>query len=147
MRAHLSIWLCALALSPAMAATPLSSAESSQPDQSTQATASSSAATTPTTTTSASSTPASKPVATNTSEVTLRAKDKDAEAQIKRLRAAGYKPVLVNGEVIFCRKEIAMDSRFEEKHCGTAERLAAEADSGRQAVEDRQRHSEVPWAN
>jgi hypothetical protein len=141
---HQSTCLCALALS--LVAAPPSSAGSAQPDQSTQAPTSTAAAT-PTTTTNASSTAASKPAPTSSSEVTLRAKDKDAEAQIKRLRAAGYKPVLVNGEVIFCRKEIAMDSHFQEKHCGTAARLAAEADSGRQDVEDRQRHSEVPWAN
>jgi len=144
--AHLSTCLCVLALSQAVAAAPplaASTADSAQPDQSTSAAAPSSNSTAPAAATS--STTAPKPA--NAAAVELKASDKDAEAQIKRLKAAGYKPVLVNGEIVFCRKEIAMGSRFEEKHCGTAERLAAEADAGKQGAENVQRQSQVPRSN
>ena len=43
----------------------------------------------------------------------------------KRLRAAGYKPEMVNGEQIWCRKETALGSRLAaQKVCGTAKSLA-----------------------
>jgi hypothetical protein len=147
---HLASWLCVLAVSQAIAAgqpPTASTADSVQPDQSTQSATASPTVATPATTTPAPSSAAAKPASTGAAPVELKASDKEAEAQIKRLKAAGYKPVLVNGEIVFCRKERAMDSHFEEKHCGTAEQLAAEADAGKQATENVQRNSQVPRGN
>jgi hypothetical protein len=49
--------------------------------------------------------------------------EKETAAE-KRLRAAGYKPEMVNGEQVWCRKEIALGSRLNaQKTCGTAKSL------------------------
>jgi hypothetical protein len=42
----------------------------------------------------------------------------------KRLRTAGYKPEMINGEQLWCRREIALGSRLNaQKSCGTAKSL------------------------
>lgn len=41
-------------------------------------------------------------------------------AQMKALRMAGYKPVVRDGETLFCRTEPVLGSRLEKKVCGTA---------------------------
>lgn len=47
------------------------------------------------------------------------------DAEAKRLRAAGYRPEMVNGEQIWCRRENTLGSRLDvQKTCGTAKSLA-----------------------
>jgi hypothetical protein len=55
--------------------------------------------------------------------VSLKAGDEDAAAQLKRFRAAGYKPELHNGEILFCRNETVLGSRFDKKICNTVDQL------------------------
>jgi hypothetical protein len=57
-------------------------------------------------------------------EATTAADSKDSDAE-KHLLARGYKKeTRSNGQVVFCRKEIELGSRFETKKCGTAESMA-----------------------
>jgi hypothetical protein len=49
--------------------------------------------------------------------------EKETAAE-KRLRTAGYKPEMVNGEQLWCRRETALGSRLNaQKTCGTAKSL------------------------
>jgi len=56
-------------------------------------------------------------------QVKLVAGDEEAAAQLKRFKAAGYKPEVRNGEVVFCRKQPQLGSRFEVKSCGTPQQI------------------------
>lgn len=58
-----------------------------------------------------------------------------SEANVKRLRAAGYKPETHNGETFYCRRETKMGSRFDTKVCGTAAQLAAATLNGQEMAE------------
>jgi hypothetical protein len=44
-------------------------------------------------------------------------------AEVKQLLAAGYKPVGRNGEVLYCRSEEEIGSRFKKTHCKTADQM------------------------
>lgn len=85
---------------------------------------------------------ANKSAATNadgTKRVRLIAGDAEADARIKKLKAAGYKPEMRNGEVVFCRREAVLGSRFEKKVCSTAEQLDAQAANGQDVADSVQR--------
>ena len=56
-------------------------------------------------------------------QVKLVAGDDAAAAQMKRFKAAGYKSEVRKGEVVWCRKEQQIGSRFEVKNCATAQQL------------------------
>jgi len=61
-------------------------------------------------------------------------------AEDKRLRALGYKPEIRNDKKYYCRREAPLGSRFETKICGTAEQLSSVRQSGKEALEEAQRH-------
>ena len=64
----------------------------------------------------------------------------DDEAEEKRLRAAGFKPEMHNGEKIWCRKEESLGSRLAaQKSCGTASSLAKSMQENQRNVADSQR--------
>jgi len=63
------------------------------------------------------------PAASNTST--------EADTQEKNLLARGYKKETHNGQTVFCRKEIPLGSRFETKHCGTAQDMALQEQKAR----------------
>ena len=56
----------------------------------------------------------------------------------KRLRAAGYKPGVVNGTTYYCRNEVVIGTRFEHKVCRTAEQMALDRYKGRDETEKSQ---------
>jgi hypothetical protein len=122
--------LSVCALSQAMATDP--------PAEAAKAAPSTSAASSPSSTTT-DKTAAVATSADGTKQVKLVAGDADADARLKRLRAAGYKPEMHGKEVFFCRKEPLLGSRFEKKVCNTAEQLDAQMANGRDAVENAQR--------
>jgi hypothetical protein len=122
--------LSVCALSQAMATDP--------PAEAPKAAASTSAASSPSSTTT-DKTAAVATSADGTKQVKLVAGDADADARLKKLRAAGYKPEMHGKEVLFCRKEPVVGSRFEKKVCNTAEQLDAQMTNGRDAVETAQR--------
>jgi hypothetical protein len=74
----------------------------------------------------------------NATQVNLVAGDADAEAKLKQLKAAGYRPEMKNGQVIFCRKEQQLGSRFDKKACDTAENLERQMKAGQDLTAKRQ---------
>jgi len=72
-------------------------------------------------------------------KVVLTAGDADAAAQLKRLKAAGYKPEVHGSEVWFCRKEVIMGSRLEKKVCNTADQLIRQEADARMMTDHIQR--------
>jgi len=101
------------------------------------------AATTPATssTTAEQATAAKSATATTSRDrpVNVVAGDADAEARLKRLRAAGYRPEVRNNQLVFCRKEQTLGSRFDKKVCATAEALDEQMHIGRDLLENTQR--------
>jgi hypothetical protein len=107
------------------------------------------AATTSASSTEAPSTPAktdqpsaSKGITAQTSDgkiVKLVAADADADKQLARLKAAGYKPELHGEELVFCRREAQLGSRFERKVCSTADAIEQQATLAQELTERTQR--------
>ena len=98
--------------------------------------------TTPATTTTTSTSPTDKTTTTatdGTKTVRLVAGDAAADERLKKLRAAGYKTEMHGKDVVFCRKEPVLGSRFEKKVCSTAEEIDNQMSSGRDMLETTQR--------
>jgi len=76
-------------------------------------------------------------------QVKLVAGDSEADKQLKRLKAAGYKPEVHGGEVVFCRKEAVLGSRFEKKNCNTAENLEQQMNNAQEMASQAQRNSTI----
>jgi hypothetical protein len=76
-------------------------------------------------------------------EVKLVAGDSEADKQLKRLKAAGYKPEVHGGEVVFCRKEAVLGSRFEKKMCASAESLEHQMNNAQEMASQAQRNSSM----
>lgn len=118
------------ALSHALAAEP-PPADASKPATQASSTVAPTTASAPAATTDPAA--ANKSATTNadgTKRVRLIAGDAEADARLKKLKAAGYRPEMRNGDVVFCRKEAVLGSRFEKKVCNTAEQLDAQAANG-----------------
>jgi hypothetical protein len=56
------------------------------------------------------------------------------EAEIKRMRGRGYKPVNRNGTLVFCRDEGELGSHFQRTHCSTLKQLKDAELSGQEYV-------------
>lgn len=105
--------------------------------------------TTSTSSTEAPSTPAktdqssgSKGISAQTSDgkiVKLIAGDEAADKQLARLKAAGYKAELHGEELVFCRREAQLGSRFERKVCSTADAIEQQATLAQELTERTQR--------
>ena len=106
----------------------------------------------PAATTSTSSTaPASTPAKTDQSKGTITAQTSDgkivklvagdeaAGKQLARLKAAGYKAEMHGEQVVFCRREPELGSRFERKVCNTAEALEQQTTTAKDYTERTQR--------
>jgi hypothetical protein len=96
----------------------------------------------PSSTTQASTTTSDKAASSSdgTRQVTLIAGDEAADTRLKKLRAAGYKTEMHGSDVVFCRKEPVLGTRFEHKVCHTAEELDNMSSNGRDTVETAQRN-------
>ena len=77
--------------------------------------------------------------ADGTKLVRLIAGDAAAEARLKRLRAAGYKPEAHGDEVVFCRREPVLGTHFQRKVCNTAEQLESQTNTSQDELEEMQR--------
>jgi len=75
-----------------------------------------------------------------TKTVKLVAGDVAADERLKKLRAAGYKAEMHGSDVVFCRKEPVVGSRFDKKVCNTAEELDNQMANGRDLLETTQRN-------
>jgi hypothetical protein len=85
---------------------------------------------------------ASKGITAQTSDgkiVKLVAADEAADKQLARLKAAGYKPELHGEELVFCRREAQLGSRFERKVCSTADAIERQATLAQELTERTQR--------
>ncbi len=82
----------------------------------------------------------SPPVVAATGATPAKSDDSVNAAEDKRLRALGYKPEIRNDKKYYCRREAPLGSRFETKICGTAEQLSSVRQSGKEALEEAQRH-------
>ena len=77
--------------------------------------------------------------ADGTKPVRLIAGDAAAEARLKRLQAAGYKPEAHGNEVVFCRREPVLGTHFQRKVCNTAEQLESLTSTSQDELEEMQR--------
>jgi hypothetical protein len=80
------------------------------------------------------------PPANSSSAVKLVAGDPEATAQLKRFHAAGYKPEVHDGNVVFCRNEAVLGSRFEKKVCTTAHLLEQQISKAQDTLSTAQRN-------
>ncbi len=69
----------------------------------------------------------------------LVAGDEAAERELARLKSAGYKAELRGEQLVFCRREAQLGSRFEKKVCSSAESLQQQAVSGQDLTNSVQR--------
>jgi hypothetical protein len=131
-------WAQALANDP-----PAQAPNSVQSGQSPPAAAS---AATPSATPSAATPPASSSSAASASAATTPAKPaNDGDADDKYLRQQGYKREVRNGQTYYCRSEVVVGSRFQNKVCGSAEQLTS-ARRQAQANVSKTQQSYVPGA-
>ncbi len=85
-------------------------------------------------------TDAAKAAAAASADAARAAKEKELEAQTKRMRSQGYKPVTrSDGTLVYCRKEPKLGTHFEQQVCGTAEQLDQSARDARELTERIQR--------
>jgi hypothetical protein len=61
------------------------------------------------------------------------------DAQVKKYRSKGYKPVVHDGTTVFCRSEATLGSRLERQVCRTAEQLDEAAQASQDLTRDVQR--------
>ena len=73
--------------------------------------------------------------------VKLVAGDADAQAQLKRFKAMGYKAELHGHTVLFCRKEPVLGSHFEQKACNSADELEKKTLDAQEATKLTQRNN------
>jgi|HubBroStandDraft_4_1064222.scaffolds.fasta_scaffold140085_3 hypothetical protein len=75
---------------------------------------------------SATTAPASSSSAASASAATPPAKPADdGDADDKYLRQQGYKREVRNGQTYYCRSEVVVGSRFQNKVCGSSEQLTS----------------------
>lgn len=78
-----------------------------------------------------------------TDNVKLTAGDSEAAAQLKRFKAAGYKAEVHDGNVVFCRRETVLGSRFDKKVCTTAHLLEQQMAQAQDTLATAQRNSTI----
>jgi hypothetical protein len=82
-------------------------------------------------------TAADPPAAEKTPE---QLKREAAEAKIRKTGAYGYKPETTkSGDIVYCKTEAPIGSRFETKQCRSFEQLRDEALHGKEYLENMQR--------
>ena len=91
---------------------------------------------------------ADEPAAGASAEKTpMQLKKEAAEAKIKQFGVNGYKPETTkSGDIVYCKKEAPIGSRFETKQCRTFAQLRDEALSGKDFAEQLQ-HTVGPGKN
>jgi hypothetical protein len=68
------------------------------------------------------------------------------DAQIKQMRERGYRPVVRNGEMVFCRSEGQIGTRFPSTRCSTMDQLKQAELTGKEYVNSiQQQGSAVPF--
>ena len=62
-----------------------------------------------------------------------------SDAQIKQMRGRGYKPVMRNGTLVFCRSEGQIGTHFEQTRCSTIDALKRAELTGKEYVDSLQK--------
>ena len=82
---------------------------------------------------------ASQPATAASAKPIATASDEPKEE--KQLRGRGYRPTMINGEKLFCRREAPLGSRIPtELHCVTVAEAKMIAREGRETTEEIQRN-------
>lgn len=69
-----------------------------------------------------------------------------SDAQIKQMRGRGFKPVMRNGTMVFCRAEGEIGTHFQRTRCNTLEELNQAQLSGKEYLDSiQQQGSAVPF--
>ena len=69
----------------------------------------------------------------------------DVDPREKQLINMGFKPRMVKGQKLFCKREMELGSRVEgTTHCGTVDKLSSEFQLSREAVDQTQRYGTNP---
>jgi len=87
--------------------------------------------------------PAAQPTATTASAAAATTGGL-TEAQIKKFRGMGYKPVDQKGTTYFCRDETALGSRFPQRVCRTVADMEHQATYGQDEMSQMQRQGSSP---
>jgi len=87
--------------------------------------------------------PAAQPTAT-TASADAATSGGLTEAQIKKFRGMGYKPVDQKGTTYFCRDETALGSRFPQRVCRTVADMQHQATYGQDEMSQMQRQGSAP---
>jgi hypothetical protein len=141
-------FLCVGAVSQAMATDPpaTSAPTTAAPAPATETAATTETQTSTKTAATTQSATASEQAAPKT--VKLVAGDADADAKLRQLKGMGYKAEMHGSEVVFCRRETVLGSRFEKKVCNTAEALEQQMLDSQDATKQAQRNlTAVPHGN
>jgi hypothetical protein len=85
------------------------------------------------------SAPTQAPAETPTAAAAAAAKS-EVDADEKALVSRGYRPEMLHGQKVFCRREPKLGTKFEEKRCGSVAQLAQEARNARDMTEKSQRN-------
>ena len=86
---------------------------------------------------------AAAPATADKSEIVDKAA---TDAQIKLMRARGYKPVNRNGILVYCRSEGQIGTHFEKQRCSTMDELKSAELSGKEYVNSiQQQASSTPF--
>jgi hypothetical protein len=131
--------LCMGEWSQALADDPPSQASTSV--QSGQSPPAATSAAAPSAATPATSSSSAKPASAAATTPVKPADDSDADD--KYLRQQGYKREVRNGQTYYCRSEIVVGSRFQNKVCGSVESLTS-ARRAAQSVVSKAQQSYVP---
>jgi hypothetical protein len=66
------------------------------------------------------------------------------DAQVKDLLAQGFKPQKQGDDIVYCRREAPVGSRFEQKICRTAEQINLQRSDSKEITEQLQRTGATP---
>jgi len=66
------------------------------------------------------------------------------DAQVKNLLAQGFKPQKLGDDIVYCRREAPVGSRFEQKICRTAEQINLQHTDSKEMTEYLQRNGATP---
>ncbi len=66
------------------------------------------------------------------------------DSQVKELLSQGFRPEARGDQIVYCRREAPVGSRFEEKICRTGEQIALQRSDSKEMAEYLQRTTTIP---
>lgn len=134
---------CAFAEEPQTPAAPITPAAGTAAQPTAAPAAQATAAQSPAEAKSAAPAVAAAPAAADKSQIVDKAA---TDAEIKKMRARGYKPQNRNGMLVYCRPEGQIGTHFEKLRCNTMEELRQAELTGKEYVDSiQQQASSTPF--